>query len=645
MQISNRNALGFIAKMLSTDRSQVIQNYLSPSHTRLLFCLPLRTLMSVTIYFILFNLLFFLSIPRPAYASVSDLITERLVSAGWERQAANAVATLNHTFFDIQREESPTIFDQKIDALCKLGKHPVLFALFRKHPETAGLFVGDTDHEARFKTFNDESCYITISSSYQQFCAPEDADKLTSALLDHGSLICKIGKRGVLGAAIPFIFPNKTDAGQEYGRWLASSFGSALASMDDERFDVFFSFISNKGQEIRQRMEREPLFLSQFRTTLWPALLRVVERHSYPGNDFETLTSDDRLWDLLLRKDGEKLLDSWGLEAIDLLTGNNALPRDFQDFAAKLMLTGSPSSTISAMKKYCHEPLFRQFMGRNDLSDSLRTKALARLDKADLCPQPIKCLETFIRLSPSALQSELGPDPTEGFMGWLPMYSSFYEFKKAAQGRDVDAVALGFAVFEVYSISTLGTGTAIVSSLKGVGKQAGTTIARKSMAQEGKEYIAKKLGQGAADRARSQLIEAAAIKASQSTIRKEIQAMAAKWSNVMAMDITGPVRWVFSKSGIGRESFKRLTKMDARIFMRSDRRILIHPEKGPAAWFLKDTAAKAVLQKGKDYVTSTSVDKQTMLAVKKTAEDATKHWQENASAWWLINNAQELPGI
>ena len=43
----------------------------------------------------------------------------------------------------------------------------------------------------------------------------------------------------------------------------------------------------------------------------------------------------------------------------------------------------------------------------------------------------------------------------------------------------------------------------------------------------------------------------------------------------MKADVTEALRFAFQKSGLGRDSFRHITDLEAKVFMRADRRVLI----------------------------------------------------------------------
>ena len=93
-----------------------------------------------------------------------------------------------------------------------------------------------------------------------------------------------------------------------------------------------------------------------------------------------------------------------------------------------------------------------------------------------------------------------------------------------------------------------------------------------------------------------------------------------------AIDITAPTQFFFKSGKMGRESFRRFTTLEARVFMRGDAKVFVHVDR------LACTKAKEYLngwlkEQARDIVT-----------------DAVEHqrWQKNVSAWWLLNSGDSV---
>jgi hypothetical protein len=189
--------------------------------------------------------------------------------------------------------------------------------------------------------------------------------------------------------------------------------------------------------------------------------------------------------------------------------------------------------------------------------------------------------------------------------------------KKLAQGRDVDSWDIAFAAMDGLAVVAIvgATGKLATQTLKAGTKQIGTTVAKrggKKATGASIDWFKKLATQGrmmtATTKQYFQPLIAASAKVSRATDR------------IVQVDITGPLRWIFQKTGVGRDTIKRLTGLEARVFMRNDARVLIRPSNSKAGVYLKETADSA------------SYD-----LAGQAQQAADQYWQQHASAWWLEN--------
>ena len=133
-----------------------------------------------------------------------------------------------------------------------------------------------------------------------------------------------------------------------------------------------------------------------------------------------------------------------------------------------------------------------------------------------------------------------------------------------------------------------------------MGKQGLKTAVREATQEVG-ERLAREIGKGAASKSiRSTLIR----QGGEALVRRGVPLIlrvgdvARTLAQKATLDITPLVRQSFKSSRLGRESYRLLTGLEARVFMRGDRRVLISlPDllvgKNRVASFLRVTAANA----------------------------------------------------
>ena len=553
---------------------------------------------------------------------------QSLHDQGWDEVTATEVVHLNQDWFAHLAEKAPQELDEQLARLGRLGKYPQFSSLLQKHPELAGLLAGSEDPRLVAKTLSDEGCYPYLTQQYSLQAAPDDALALAKALERHGETICKLAKRGVPGASALFIFPHETVAGKEYARWLDEVMRSALSKPDDELAERT-SFLITEGGDIRRRMERDPAFRDQFRVTLWPRLVRTVQ-----NDQFSVAVAESLVWDLLMLPQGEALLKTWGPEVpANLLFGEISYPKELHETVITLMVNDD-QETVNLLMRFAGEPALYTFLQRG-LPWDLTGEALKEAAKScpedfeKPCPAFLQTVNRYNQMTDEGLSDTLKPEPGGPKM-WIPFVSSYYVAKKMTQGREVSAMDVLFLGFDIATVA-VPIGKVAGGILKGV--ETGTTrkIGENMASQQLKKYsqdqIAKQINPQFALRIADHKLVPQAMK---NLLNKfmplvsKTEALVNKADAIVAQhtafDATQPVQFIFEKSGISRTTLKRITGLEARVFMRKDAKVLIYPTFGASGSFLRETAKNAIGEIGE------------------AASDlATEAWKKNASSWWLIN--------
>ena len=210
-------------------------------------------------------------------------------------------------------------------------------------------------------------------------------------------------------------------------------------------------------------------------------------------------------------------------------------------------------------------------------------------------------------------------------------------------------------VFLVIDVFT-GGGSAAGRKALLVGSKEATEVATRKLVEKGGEklFVTTLLDTGL-DLARKQVGSDVAKKMGEKelfnwtitgTLSQVQQAVRTTIGKATAFEITKPVQFMFQYSGVGRESWKRFTGMEARLFMRGDAKIYVRITNlagavvgSRGAAFFERTAQDLALgsafesQPGQD-VLREGVDRV------EEAKEQLRAWQQNVSAWWLLNASQ-----
>ncbi|MBI5764291.1 MAG: hypothetical protein HZA51_12285 [Planctomycetes bacterium] len=589
-------------------------------------------------------------VPTPAYV-------RRLTDAGWDSRAARAVVELNSKWFEIQTEENPAGLELQLKLLEGLGQHSTLARFISEHPETAGLLAVADDPELIAAGLDSAyEDYQIVAGLYVQHAAPRDAADVAAALKANRDLICALHRRGLLGCEVLFIFDRQDVAAEEYETWLREAIQAKSAASDAE-LASFVNLAMRHGPALRDRLKHSEDFRRRLRSELWPRLSRAVDgEHAM----FEQYLDEKRIWDLLALDNGEELLKRCGLLPIDLLYGYPEIdhvpyPKVLHDKIVQMLLRRE-ERTIHALMKFRREPLFHKFMQR-DLSSDTLSAALAQLFNAG--PNYPDRLALYARIDDKALADEVGP-PNSGIVTWIPFYYTVYEVpQKLLQGRDPSGMDLFSAVvdpvFLVLDIYT-GGGTAVGRKALLVGGKEVTEVATRKLAEKGgAQLFVTALRDTGLELARKQVGKEIAEKMGEKelvnwtitgTLSEMQQAVRTTIGMATAFEITRPLQFMFQYGRVGRETWKRITGMEARLFMRGDAKVFVRITNlagavvgSRTAAFFERTAQDLALgaafesEPGQDLLHE---------AVKRvlSSKEQLQAWQQNVSAWWLRNACQ-----
>jgi hypothetical protein len=574
--------------------------------------------------------------------STTDYVFFELVKAGWRENAAKAVVELNSKWFAILKQEHDNDFHHQIKLLKQLNSSAIVSRFLSQHPETAGLLSLSNNPTELVKTLKKPACYNALISFYALHPTPNEVEQLTRVLERHRETLCRLAGRGMVGTETIFMFPRNTPGAKEYDAWLEQVL-CKYHQRTDEQLAELVAFLIEQGQNIRHRLDNDSEFYQNFRKKLWPALMRVVDNNGA----FELLANYPHVWDLLSLKEGEVLLNKWGLGPLNLLFGQDSYSADLQPTIIQILLQGD-DNTVEALLKYKDEPLFRDLM-RRQLSASTQAALANKLANLcpdypdEACPELPHHLRYFASLSDNtALAEEVGPPPS-GPVTWLPFHGSYYAIKKMTQGRELtnqDMLKLGldalvFLPSVVFAGAFTGAAQPLISEeiivnlgiigldltphtyhlVKPLGKffiLAGSQTSKiliPSTAQKMTQEFVILSGQKIIMKTATTQV-AAVIKQNQRKLTQQSE------TKPVSYEITDPIRFVKEKAGHWGRNTMRLVEFETKVFMRPDHKIVINPTRGLGHQFFSQT---------------------TEIALSEPPMTRTSAWQQNLSAWWLMN--------
>lgn len=572
-----------------------------------------------------------------AATAVQDVVgtaESALRKVGWTSDAARAVANQNTRYFQILIEEDRTQFEKTIAILGRLAKHPEAQSALIKKPELAGLLAASLEvipdgprkilATVPADGHEDQEAVLEL---YGLFAAPVDSIALAESLGRDYSIIIRLSKQGAFDGIRWFsTLPTQPDAAEEYRQWLKIVFEAALNDSDEDELDRAQTFLVIHAPVIRERLESDDRFRLEFLTTYWPHFARILIKQT-DDLAWGTYVSDARVWDFYQRygEKGRKLFESRGPLAIDLMYADEYRSCQEQvfstlEFANELVIT---SLYDDELRK---QPLFIELI-RRDLPGGTLAKALHLLARSGA--QKPQLLEQWNSLDRSALIEDLGPPP-EGPQTWLPGYSLYQLGRKKLQGREVTGMDLVFAAVDTVEIVLMAKGAS--KGLKVLQKGLGEQLVKRGVRQ-GAEQIASR-----SSRELFPWVLREGYRLSR-TLGKST-------GDKLSIDITDAIRFAFERSGLGNTTFKRLTGLEARVFMRSDRRVAVDvlgltKSDHLVGRALRETAVNAGFDLSLATEPGQAAVKATVPITVQAADKAgaqLRAWKEHLSIWWLAAN-------
>ena len=558
---------------------------------------------------------------------------DRLVRMNWGRAAATSVVQWNQRYLSLTRETSEEQFDRRVKLWGRLGDRPIVQKRLEEWPELTGLLMRALEQnpdgpELILKSFSEGADPNSVRSMYGFASTPEDSIRLAQILERDGDLVVKLWKIGVVDAAEWFsTLPKNADAQSEYRKWLRSIFESVLQIKDDEARDVALgraqTLLTIHEEKVRGLLDEDDQFRRTFLSTHWPRFRSVLNRKS-DSFDWIGCVVEPRVWQLLMvhGQSGADKFDKYGAVAIDLLLCPEYRTCVRQVFEA---FDHADERAIDALfnDDLRQNSQFIELLGR-DLSGATLATALHTLtDPARSAEQPA-LLAKWSKMTAAGLKEELGPPP-QGVVTWLPGYSVYYVGRKYATGREIDT-------WDVIAATVDAAGTVIIFDEALKGAMLVRKGLQKSFEKGGMQGAAKWATNAAGKELYPWVIRdahRAANKASQTAFQ-----------NLTQIDVTDAVQFAFKRSDANLSTFKRISTLDARIFMRADRRVVFAPVKilgnrivGP---LLIETATGAGFEVGvKHGLPATK-------AAVKTVVEQERAWRQHLGLWWLVSNDGSL---
>lgn len=586
-------------------------------------------------------------------------VIDNLVNHGWTRPTAEAVYRINEEYFLDCGELDLKDLDSDLGKLYRLTS-PEIQDVLAKHPHFTWLLcsVLDVDPYGALNIARtipmDEASETIISNLYGVSAAPEDASALASLLQNTQwrNRIIQLNQKSPRYMGLVYYFKQlqtlqleNPQAAKVYEEWLMKILNE-LQSIDSDssRAVELDTFLTVHTPFIIEELKKDAGFRGAF-MECWRKFENILGSLNRSDEKYPELWAcycqETRVFRFLYEyknEHAEELYKKYGVSGTEILMSPTFLApeaRAAREKLVQLLLTTNNAADCQAIIRSEPQnfPAIRELLTKG-LPDNYYIMMFRQLAAEKENGNESRCIGYWNSLSENALEKELGlHDP--GMKQFIPGYDVFCLCEKSLQGRDVTGWDFAFAgvdaAFIVFDVMTLGGSKAVTSTVSTAGKGVKLTA-------KGTGHLIKSGIKITAEEAKnSALLTIRTIKQAKQFIANQTAHL------TKGIDISPLIRYSFEKSGLGAKTFKNWTGFQARSFMRSDRKVVLHLERIPstrsgkiARNVLCDMAAGCGLVLALQTDTGQQILEEAKGFVDNPKETRLK-WQKNLSMWWLLN--------
>ena len=507
-----------------------------------------------------------------------------LMARGFSRNLAEKLVEHNLILFAILAEENPRELESQLNQIAKLKDHPSVWTTLQQFPEVAGLMAKTLEFCER----GPERINAVLSDPknrrhFLNFCHFNTLDiraclHAADQYMGHGSIIVKLYEQGHTMPLPETFFMDQyrgfsinPEAEKVYNQWVGQMIENALRLPAEEKH-WHLQTIYESSLSLRETLDQNVSFRDNFRHRYFPIIERVANYHRRYF-DLPMLLNAPDIWEIVQRPDAERLLQMHGLDAPAILQDFKGSTAAVQRKVNHAMLTRN-EGVIFALNRFNDTQELENLLNRKIGGDTL----VSILEEQAYNPIGLDRLRYYNSLSDVALLDDLYP--YDGWLTFLPGYYTYKVVQKTIRGQEVAVIEIIFAIADpvfvaieiVLIVQTAGGSAALASAIRVAAKTAATRVAWQAM-------------QNTAGRGTMQTINFGGRQAAQDISKTGVEgafrralSSAQGYSPILQLDITPLVRTTFEQSrmlGMRNDNFKKLSGLDARAFMRNDRRVVL----------------------------------------------------------------------
>jgi hypothetical protein len=492
-------------------------------------------------------------------AAPTESLNQQLVSANWPAAAASKVAAIQGAIQQQIELADPALAERRLEKLRQLAKFPSATRLLLSHPQLAGFLIHSPDPMQAAETL---ASYVNHSAAINSLMMhAADSSQVIDIYAERQKSLLRLPRDGEPFDTVPVeLYLNASSNDVAYKKFVDEVLDWTQGSSARRRAIV--ASLTRSSDEVRHLFRSRPRDASDAARD-WIEFCDVHPDHGewMCGMYFEI----DVLLRFFMRPSGRKMAEHAGVAAIKLFE-KERVSAELADVLPSVVLRSDPTMLDSITNLKEHFGLLSLLSRKTLSAASLKAALLSAEGDAQQ-------LAKWTKLSDNAIARDVG---TADIGAWE--HVPFVEVAvKIVDGREltaidgvlivVDTASLVFPFAKGGSVGLRSAGSVVKSDVI----ESATKAYGKSLATKATKMTVKQLQKQLPD-----VFEAAAKKAMRQRLKQG------------GLDITGLTRLVYQQVGKRSNTFKRFTNLDSKVFMRSDRVVVIYPHRTMVGQVLRE---------------------------------------------------------
>ena len=505
--------------------------------------------------------------------SPADLVRQ-LTDASWPSAAASKVASQQACIQAQIALADPKLAIERLEKLKSLAKYPVATRLLLRHPHLAGFIMHASDPMRTAEILSEVADSTPAMNSLMMFAA--EAEQVIDIIDQHQKSLFRLPRDGEPFDQIPVsLFLGTSPQDEEYKNFVEQIL--LWSQGNSYRRIAVVGSLTRCSDRVRELFRTQP---SQARSAAldW---MEFCDNHPDHGEWMCGLYFElDALLRYFMVPSARGMAEHAGVQAALLFLESNLRPELAQILPRIVLL--SDSSMLNAIRHLKDHVGLKELLSRESLSAAtFKAALLAGEDNTER-------LTKWANMSDGAIARAVGTADI-GVWEHIPFVDVAV---KIADGREltaldgvlvvVDSASLAFPFVKGGSVGLRSAGSVVRKDVV----EAATKTYGRAMATKARKMTIKELQKQLPD-----VFEAAAKKAMRQQLKQG------------GLDVTGLTRLAFEQVGRRSKTFQKFTGLDSKVFMRSDRVVVIYPHRTLVGQLLREvidgeTATLALAQSG-----------------------------------------------